>query len=198
MMPGTTNLPVRSTTVAFGGAARPAAMSPDAAVLHHDRDVGLRRRAGAVDHGGVGESGGLRRRAPADERRRGEYDQDIRPHYPSLEHRLFCFFTMTAAPSYQRNGGKVHARNVDAREGLTLIPGTRSRASCGTAATRSAATIPTRHQPAASPRSAVSTKIIGSPREITSERRRFSSISGPRMKPEHQRRRLAAELDQKI
>jgi hypothetical protein len=47
---------------------------PDAAVLHHDRDIGLWRRAGAVDHGGMGESGGLRRRAAADERRHGKYD----------------------------------------------------------------------------------------------------------------------------
>jgi hypothetical protein len=56
----------------------------DPSILHHDRDVALWRRAGAVDHGGVGQSGGLRRRVPADERRHGEYDQECRPHQSSL------------------------------------------------------------------------------------------------------------------
>jgi hypothetical protein len=55
----------------------------------------------------MGESGGLRRRAPADQQRCDEYDQDIRPHYPSLEHRLFCFFHDDSRAKLSAQRGKV-------------------------------------------------------------------------------------------
>ena len=42
------------------------------------------------------------------------------------------------------------------------------------------------------------TSTLGSPREISSARRRFSSISGPEHETEDERRRLAVELEAEV
>ena len=82
MIPGTTNLPVRSTTVAFGGSRQRGRGRDvaDAAILHHDRDVALRRCAGSVDQRGVGQDGDLGRRVPGEQDRGSEEGQRICAH----------------------------------------------------------------------------------------------------------------------
>ena len=130
MMPGTTNLPVRSTTVAFGRCRKAGWRHARGCVpvLHHDRDVALRRRAAAVDHGGVGQRRWFAPRRSAERDRRGEHHQDIRPHY-FLPMRCFFLssrYSRTAAASYQRG------KSRSTLAGATLILAAARRTASGT------------------------------------------------------------------
>ena len=133
---------------------------------------------------------------PLTSSRRGEYDQDIRPHYPSLEHRLFCFFTMTAAPSYQRNEGRSTLTTLTLRRPHAHSWKAFSRVlrNCGNTISRTTATAIIEQRQRDRP-------VDEDHRIAAREHQRAAQIllhQRPQDEAEHQRRRLAAELEQEI
>ena len=137
-----------------------------------ERRLQLRRRAGAP----TGPPGRRRRRA-----RRGAAAGSASP-------------APAAVPAQRRQGREEQER---ASRLLRLLRRTPPRASCGSpAAPRS---------PAAAPRRSSSpaligrvTNTLGSPRDSSSARRRFSSIIGPRMKPSSSGAGSQLELDEDV